>query len=761
MREAMAEAGDPFPLSPRGPNARATLTGMGPTPTTTLRDLNPAQAEAVTYGDGALLILAGPGSGKTRVLAHRIAYLVRERGIAPRQILAVTFTNKAAREMRDRVTALLEQEAGAVTAGTFHAVCARLLRRDGGAIGIARGFAIFDAADQLAIVKRVLADFAVDPKAFPPAAILQRLSRAKNERMGVEQFRAHAGNYFEEVVARVYERYQSVLSDNQALDFDDLLFRTLDLFQDVPAVRERYQEQFHQVLVDEFQDTNVVQYQLAREWSGRWGNLAVVGDPDQSIYSWRAADIRNILHFQRDYPHAALVRLEQNYRSTQSILRVADAVIEKATQRLHKALWTENERGRPPVVYEAYTEADEAQFIVEEIGRQIGGGRWTSGEVAVMYRTNAQSRVLEEAFLRAGLPYRLVGATRFYERREIKDLLAYLRLVLNPADSVAFQRVLNVPGRGLGQRSREAILQWATERGVAPLHAIDALGRVDGPQPPPRAAAALRAFRELIDQAALVAVQGTVKDLLGFLLRETGYQDYLFAEFEDAEERWQNVQELRTVAANYEALSPDTALAAFLEDVALVSDIDGLPDGPTAATTLITLHAAKGLEFPVVFLAGLEEGVLPHLRSFDDPAALEEERRLCYVGVTRAKRELYLLYAFRRALAGSAGHNPPSRFLGDLPADAVEFRGRAVGLGARRPTAPPPRRYAWAEADGIDPEPLELPELEPGDRVRHRSFGEGGVVACQAIRGDYEITVHFDTAGTKKLLLSLALLEKI
>ena len=353
----------------------------------------------------------------------------------------MTFTNKAAREMRDRVTALLEQEAGAVTAGTFHAVCARLLRRDGGAIGIARGFAIFDAADQLAIVKRVLADFAVDPKAFPPAAILQRLSRAKNERMGVEQFRAHAGNYFEEVVARVYERYQSVLSDNQALDFDDLLFRTLDLFQDVPAVRERYQEQFPSGPGDEFQDTNVVQYQLAREWSGRWGNLTVVGDPDQSIYSWRAADIRNILHFQRDYPHAALVRLEQNYRSTQSILRVADAVIEKATQRLHKALWTENERGRPPVVYEAYTEADEAQFIVEEIGRQIGGGRWTSGEVAVMYRTNAQSRVLEEAFLRAGLPYRLVGATRFYERREIKDLLAYLRLVLNPADSVAFQRV--------------------------------------------------------------------------------------------------------------------------------------------------------------------------------------------------------------------------------------------------------------------------------------------------------------------------------
>ncbi len=818
-----------------------------PSPALDLATLNPAQRQAVTGPAGPLLILAGPGSGKTRVIAHRIAYLVRETGVPPWRILAVTFTNKAAREMRARVESLLpggpdDLGTRGMALGTFHAVCAQILRRDGEAVGVPRGFVIYDDADQLAIVKRTLVELGVDTRTHPARRVLGAISRAKNEGLSAATVRAHAGDYFQEIVARSFEHYQTALHDNAAVDFDDLLGRTLELFTTQPAIAARYQERFEHVLVDEFQDTNIVQYRLARAWAAGHGSLTVVGDPDQSIYSWRAADIRNILHFSRDFPDATTVRLEQNYRSTKAICRVADAVIDKAAERIHKQLWTDNAEGDRPVVFEAYTEVEEADEVGREIESRVAAGDWRPGDVAVCYRTNAQSRAVEEAFLRRGIPYRLIGGTRFYARREIKDLLALCRLVLNPHDDVAFERMVNVPGRGIGQRTRALLLDWADRHDASLSQAALAAVRAatapsDGPPDDadaaptvtPRARAALQSFLAIIGGGRERAADGTVGQIIDQLLRDTGYQDYLYRTYDDGEDRWNNVQELRTVAANYDALAPPprdalpaaptdeaavpaAALATFLADVALVADVDGLEEGPNAVT-LITLHAAKGLEFPAVFLIGMEEHILPHFRSLDDPAALEEERRLCYVGMTRAQRWLYCGYAFRRALAGRAGHNPPSRYLADLPADAIDRRGRA-GSSAPGPISPdvrPARNrwLTWDDADsappspsgrarppapraipqsdrwdGVDPDPDAPPAprllreapadydvvpppspaespLRPGDRVTHRAFGPGTVAAVTPSgRGDSEITVAFDTSGIKKLLSSLAPLER-
>ena len=727
--------------------------------------LNSAQREAVAHGPGPLLIVAGPGSGKTRVIAHRIAFLVQEQGVRPWKILAVTFTNKAAREMRDRVAQLLGEEIEGVTLGTFHGISARLLRRYGEAIGVPRGFAIYDDSDQQQVVRRVLAEFGLDPKQYRPRAILSALSRAKSEGIDVATYRAAVGDYFQEIVARVYERYETTLADNAALDFDDLLVRALALLESGDPGVQRYLERLQHVLVDEFQDTNVVQYRLARAWAARTGNLTVVGDPDQSIYSWRAADIRNILHFERDFPDARVVRLEQNYRSTEAVLQAADAVISRAEERIHKQLWTENGGGGRPVLFEAYTEAEEAEYVVGEVQRRVAAGDWAAGDVAVMYRTNAQSRVLEEAFLRHGLPYRLVGGTRFYERREVKDVLAYLRLVHNLADTVAFERVVNVPGRGVGEKTRAAVLDWADHHDAIVWEACRAAGTADGPAVTRRTVAPLQAFADLLDRATALAASGTVVEILDLLLQTTGYQDYLFGEFEDAEERWQNVLELKTVAANYDELAPDDALTTFLEDVALVSDADDLPDGPPDAVTLITLHTAKGLEFPVVFLVGLEEGILPHQRSFDDPASLEEERRLCYVGITRAQRELFFVHAFRRAFLGSSGHNPRSRFIDDIPAELLELRGRAISVESDDLRPARNRWLRWDEFDedgGVEQaEPALVVQLSEGDEVRHEAFGEGVVLACRSAGADHEVTVQFEDAGVKKLLLSLAPLEKV
>jgi DNA helicase-2/ATP-dependent DNA helicase PcrA len=737
-----------------------------------LRDLNAAQREAVQHTRGPLLILAGPGSGKTRVIAHRIAYLIGHEGVHPYRIVAVTFTNKAAREMRERVVALLGEGAEQVWLGTFHGICARILRADGGAIGIDRSFAIFDDADQQGLMKRVLEELGIDPRKFAPRAILGAISRAKSELASPRAFSASVRDYFGEVAARCYERYQALLEEQNALDFDDMIMRAVDLLREHEPARMKYQQRFLHVLVDEFQDTNVAQYVLARQLAGGHGNICVVGDPDQSIYSWRSADIRNILNFERDYPDAKTVLLEQNYRSTQNILDSAHAVISANQQRKEKQLWTEQGAGEPLTVYEAYDDVEEADFVSSEIESLVTQGPYRYQDIAVMYRTNAQSRVLEEAFVRDGIRYRIVGGTKFYERKEIKDLIAYLRLVYNPHDRIAFERVVNVPRRGIGAKTLEELDRWSAALGLPAYGALALLAEERQPQPhrlATRSVAALLAFRELIEELIALSKGAAPAELLAGVVERAGYRRYLLDEFDEpgesglssGEERWENVQQLLTVAAEYDGLDPEEALPRFLEEVALVSDQDEY-DGRADSATLITLHAAKGLEFPVVFIVGVEEGVLPHVRSFDEPSQLEEERRLCYVGITRAKERVYLLRAFRRNFMGSSLHHPPSRFLRDLPQELVAARSR-VSEGSGVEGRGSGRAFVWQGAGrtrlggGEDGAPV----FAAGDHVRHERFGEGVVVSCVVTPEDQEVTVAFTGgAGVKKLLLSYAPLEK-
>jgi len=769
-----------------------------------LEGLNPAQRDAVVHAEGPLLILAGPGSGKTRVMAHRIAYLIGELGLQPGRIMAVTFTNKAARELRNRVDALLGGAARGVTLGTFHAVCSRILRVDGEAVGVPRGFAIYDDADQMTLVKRACAEYALDPKQYPPRAILSVISRAKSELIGPEAFGKRVNTYFEEIAARVYRRYQAMLAENSALDFDDIIMKTVELLRDHQDVQEKYMDRHQHVLVDEFQDTNVAQYVLAKAIAPPPdANICVVGDPDQSIYSWRSADIRNILNFERDYPKAAVVRLEQNYRSTQAILDGAMRIIAANKQRKEKTLWTEKGRGDPIVVYEAYNQEEEAAFVANEVRRLTRQAGLRLGDVAVMYRTNAQSRALEERFVTDRIPYRLVGGTRFYERREIKDLLAYLRLVLNPFDSISLDRVLNVPPRRIGERTQQELRNWAAALEVPAYTALQLLagemseqagGRADGQAGlaangggvlasqaqaavaspfGPAARTALVGFLAMLNELIAEAPVRTASQLLTLVIEKTRYRDYLMEAFPaDGEERWENVMELRNFAAEFDEFEPQHALMRFLEDAALMSDTDEY-DERIDAVTLITLHAAKGLEFPVVFIVGMEEGLLPHIRSFDSPEQMEEERRLCYVGVTRAKDRLYLVRAFRRAMMGAGGHNPPSRFLKDLPPELVHVAQQTVEGAYQRPR----ERAPWGDRGVGDaaPQRVRLGAEEPqpraaiasfsaGDHVRHARFGEGIVVnaAMTANGNDQEVTVAFKgESGVKRLLLSFAPLEKL
>ncbi len=754
--------------------------------------LNPRQAEAVTTVGGPVLILAGPGSGKTRVITHRIAYLVAERGVKPWRIMAVTFTNKAAREMRERVDALLGEAAHSLTMGTFHSICARILRVDGGAIGVDRNFSIYDDGDQLGLVKRIFAELGVDPKQFSPRAVLGAISRAKNELRDAEEYARAAGSYFEEVVARVYRRYRDHLQAENAVDFDDLLIRTVDLFAGSPETLAKYQQRYQHVLVDEFQDTNVVQYVLVRELARGHNNLCVVGDPDQSIYRWRSADIRNILNFEQDFPDTKVVLLEQNYRSTGAILEAAQGVISAADGRPEKGLWTENERGLPVTLFEAQDDEGEAAYVVREIMSGLRAGQ-RPGDYAVMYRTNAQSRAIEEALVRSGIRYRLIGGTRFYDRREVKDLLAYLRLINNPRDSVSLARAINTPPRGIGPGTLNELSVWANALGVPMYHALQLLlahdqGQSDGAlaTPPPfsaRTARPLLRFITLLNDLIELAQREPVADLLKELLDRIDYRRYLTDGGEDGEDRWANVEELVNLAAQYDAealevardLDADdeapkeeiqrTALAAFLEDVALVSDADEV-DQRQDAVTLITLHAAKGLEFSVVFILGVEENLLPHVRSMEDPEQMQEERRLFYVGITRARERLHLSHAMRRATWGTAAFNEPSRFLRDIPPAVTTTRSRADGhLVSRAATL---RRQLGA-APNVAAAPAPAAAMgaaealfQPGDRVRHAKFGEGIVVNAAPRGDDFEVTVAFKgNYGVKKLLQSFAPLEKV
>jgi DNA helicase-2/ATP-dependent DNA helicase PcrA len=616
-------------------------------------------------------------------------------------------------------------------------------------IGIDRSFLIYDEGDQVSLLKRSIEQVGLDPKQYPPRAIGTAISSAKARLLAPQEYRSQVGSYYEEVVARVYERYQVLLGESSALDFDDLLMRTVHLFRSQPEVLAKYQSRYLHVMIDEFQDTNLAQYILSKQLAGKYKNICVVGDPDQSIYSWRQANLRHILDFEKDYPDVKIVFLEQNYRSTQTILKAADHVIAANQQRKQKRLWTENEVGVPISVVQTYNEQEEAHFAVNEVERLVAKGSRKAGDIAIMYRTNAQSRALEEEFVRYGLPYRLVGGTRFYERREVKDAVAYLRLIHNPHDTVSLSRIINVPGRGIGQHTIAELTTWANEKGLSYYDTLKLIAQGEESTPlSSRSSQALGNFVNMLDELIAKSGELSLIDLLDLVLERTGYKKYTL-ESADGEERWDNILELRTVAAGYRDLEPRESLAAFLEEVALVSDVDEL-DEKVDAVTLITLHQAKGLEFPVVFIVGMEEGVLPHFKSLPDPEQMEEERRLCYVGITRAKDKVYLVYTLRRSLMGSSAHNPPSRFLKDIPSNLLTSPAAQATEASKRSTAP-----------AVSPLPSK-PALKAGEHVSHAMFGEGIVVSCTASGGDQEVTVAFKgEAGIKKLLLSLAPLEKL
>jgi DNA helicase-2/ATP-dependent DNA helicase PcrA len=715
-----------------------------------LADLNPPQRQAVTVDPGPVLVLAGPGSGKTRVLTHRVAYLLTHFAAQPRQIVAVTFTNKAAREMHGRVVSLVQDPrlAAQINLGTFHALCARFLRRDGARLGLPSTFVIFDDADQESLARQALKENNLDPRQHPPSRVLSAISSAKNELVPAEAY--PATSYFGEIVRRIYPRYEELLRQNGALDFDDLLVWTVRLLREHDDVRQAYRRRFRHLLVDEFQDTNTVQYELLRLLEPEGRDLFAVGDPDQSIYRWRGADYRNVHRFQKDYPDHRLILLEQSYRSTQTVLDAAMGVIDRQPGRTRKRLFTERGAGEAIVFHEAYDEDDEAAFVLDTIALLTRGGLEPRG-CAVMYRTNAQSRALEEAFLRANLPYRLVGAQRFYGRREVKDLIAYLRLVHNPADEVSLLRVLNTPPRGLGAKTVDSLMNAARGKRIAGGLYLMQLARGEAEPPEDltaRAAAAARGFGAQLGAWRSVAESG-VLPLFDRLIEDTGYRRFLDDGSDEGAERWENVIELRGLAGEEPGTDPNAPasldLATFLEQVALVSDQDTLTEDMNAPV-LLTLHAAKGLEFPAVFIVGLDEGLLPHYRSLDESEAMAEERRLLYVGITRAKDRLFLLRAFRRHSFGTGGVCEPSRFLDDLPADRVEGTS-----GPTRARAIYERQTRWEPAAVAPPEP----RYRAGMRVAHAAFGDGVVLQSELDREDEIVTIQFP-AGVKRLAASLA-----
>ncbi len=737
-----------------------------------LEGLNPAQREAVEAVDGPLLIVAGPGSGKTRVITHRIAYLVQECGVSPYSILAMTFTNKAAREMKERLARLAGRHADALTVGTFHSFCARLLRREGDFIGLSRNYSIFDDDDQIAAIKQCLELADYDPKRYPPRAVLSLISKAKSVLQDSQAMARQAdGYYFEEVCARVYRHYEELLARNNAVDFDDLLLRTVQLFREYPVVLRRYQDRYAYLMVDEFQDTNVAQYQLSRQLSQSHLNICVVGDPDQSIYSWRSADVRNILNFKADYPRARVISLGQNYRSTASILNAAKVLIESNGQRLDHQLFTQNAAGVPVQMDEAYDEDEEAGKVIEEIKRLSRDEGFTLGDCAVMYRVNAQSRALEEACLQQGVKYRLVGGTRFYQRKEIRDVTAYLRLIFNQQDDMNLARVVGVPPRGIGARSLQQLADWAGGQGMAMFDAMRSIADASAnkqpcPVPlPSRAASSIAKFAVLVDRWVALSREVEVVKLIDLVLQESGLQKHIQEGDDHPEERWENVMDYRAIAQEFNAEAPPDGLGSLLERTALVSQVDELEDAEDSIT-LITLHQAKGLEFPVVFMVGLEEGLLPHSRSLESEEQTEEERRLCYVGMTRAEKRLYMLRAFRRGFRGNlGGPATASRFLREIPSDLVASA--ALTWAAARTVAEPEGgrgrsiRSAELAAAAAAPAPSG-PSLRIGDSVRHRVFGEGIVMATDVTTSDVEVTVEFaGGAGVKRLLLSFAPLEKL
>jgi DNA helicase-2/ATP-dependent DNA helicase PcrA len=720
-----------------------------------LTGLNPPQQEAVLHGDGPLLILAGAGSGKTRVITRRIAYLIARRGLQPWQILAVTFTNKAAEEMKRRVEQLLGARGLNVALGTFHSTCVRILRKWHQEVGLSRSFVIYDEADQLGVVKECLRALDIGERLLNPRGAAARISRAKNELLTPGEYAAVANDFVEERMARIYALYQERLRASHAVDFDDLLMLTVHLFRDRPHVLEYYQTLWRSVLVDEYQDTNRAQYQIVNALTGRHGNLAVVGDDDQSIYRWRGADLNNILDFERDHPGCRVIKLEQNYRSTQTILDAAGGVVRNNRGRKGKTLWTENPAGDPVVVYQGRDEQAEADFVVCTLRRLVDEHGYSLDDVAVFYRTNAQSRVLEDALRREVTPYVIVGGLRFYERKEAKDLLAYLRLVANPDDAQSFKRIVNVPPRGIGQVTVEKLEGLALAERISLWEACRRIGerKIVGP----RAAKALQELVGLIERVRTRAEVTAVPDLVVELLESTGYLADLEREGTiEAESRIENLQELVSAAREFTERSEDKTLQAFLDSVALIADIDLMAQG-AGAVTLMTLHSAKGLEFPVVFMTGMEEGVFPHARSLTDDEELEEERRLCYVGMTRARERLFLTTAFSRRLFQNANFNLPSRFLDEIPVNLIA---RVDDLAASR------ERYGSSPSVigrelPIEGEAAFVDHLQVGMRVRHPDWGIGTIRERIGEGEDLKVVVTFAGVGRKKLAAAFAQLAPV
>ncbi|MGX1901470.1 DNA helicase PcrA [Thermolongibacillus altinsuensis] len=714
-----------------------------------LDGLNPTQKEAVKTTEGPLLIMAGAGSGKTRVLTHRIAYLIAEKEVAPWNILAITFTNKAAREMKERVEQLLGNDAEDIWISTFHSMCVRILRRDIDRIGIHSNFSILDTTDQLSVLKTILKEQNIDPKKYDPRAILSAISNAKNELISPEMYADQAASPYERIVSNVYTEYQKRLLRNHALDFDDLIMTTIQLFKRVPEVLQYYQRKFQYIHVDEYQDTNKSQYLLVKMLAERFKNLCVVGDSDQSIYRWRGADIQNILSFEKDYPNAKVILLEQNYRSTKRILQAANAVIENNMQRKPKKLWTENEEGNKIVYYEAMTEVDEAQFVVGKIKEYVDLGKRSYSDFAILYRTNAQSRVMEEMLLKANIPYKIVGGMKFYDRKEIKDILAYLRVIANPNDDISLTRIINVPKRGIGASSLDKITAYAAERGVS---IFDALKEIDQIGLSARIMAPLVEFRNQIEHWGQMQHYLSVTELVEDVLDRSGYRDMLRAEKTlEAHSRLENIDEFLSVTKHFESVSEDKSLIAFLTDLALVSDIDQLDDSSeeqkSDAVVLMTLHSAKGLEFPVVFLIGMEEGIFPHSRSLSDDDEMEEERRLAYVGITRAEEELFLTRAQMRTLFGQTNINSPSRFIDEIPEELIENVRKTM---ERKPVARTIQTNVQTET-----------EWKVGDKVSHKVWGTGTIVRVKGNGDDQELDVAFPSPiGIKRLLAKFAPITK-
>jgi len=698
--------------------------------------------------DGPLLIFAGAGSGKTRVLTHRIAYVIATRRVRPDEVCAVTFTNKAAREMRSRVEQLIGDSIKGMWLGTFHSLGARLLRREGDAIGIPPGYTIYDESDRLSALRNAIRAEGIDEKRLTPNRVAHAISAAKNELLDARDYQSRATGGLEEQISRIYYAYERELDEASALDFDDLLLRAFFLLRDVDSVREYYQDKFLHLFVDEYQDTNRAQYELVKLLAAKHRNVTVVGDDDQAVYGFRGADVRNILSFQHDFPDATKVVLEQNYRSTQPILDIAHSVIRNNEERAEKRLWTESTVGDPVRLISVYDEREEALAVGAEIENLIGREGVSLAECAVLYRTNAQSRAFEEVFLRRGIPYQLVGGLRFYDRREVKDVLAYLRLCVNPRDAVSFARVVNTPRRKIGDRSVSELEKLARKKGIGPLEAAQMLDTDDAIGP--AAMAALHGFAAMMERLSADAQRVPLTVLLEHLLEETGYREMLQDGTQEGNERWANVLELAGLAGEYADVPAPDGLVQFLENVALVSDVDTMRED-AQGVTLITLHMVKGLEFGVVFIAGMEEGLLPHSRALEEgDAGIAEERRLTYVGITRARRRLYLLHAFRRHLYGTAQLAEASRFLGEIPGEMLEVAVRpgSQTFGDIRASGTV-RRAVIGHATRPNPVVLAPQRFTEGMRIGHNVYGEGTVLKSTMTRGGEELVIKFDDHGVK------------